>query len=140
MSEGANCYGRRVGAVIVRGNRIISTGYNGTPEGLPNCRDGGCERCDPASGVLPGTLYDVCLCVHAEENALVVAARFGNAVEGADLYTTLQPCFSCAKNLLQAKIQRVFFAEAWHHPGELPWLEAAYQRVQQAFKEFRQVT
>jgi hypothetical protein len=62
----ANCTGRRVGAVIVKENRIISTGYNGTPEGITNCLDGGCVRCKNKDQFAPSVGYDVCLCVHAE--------------------------------------------------------------------------
>ena len=91
----ANCYGRKVGAVIVRENRIISTGYNGTPEGITNCTDGGCVRCRDRHTFEASVGYDVCICVHAEQNALITAARFGNAVEGSVVYSTLRPCFDC---------------------------------------------
>jgi len=87
----ANCLGRKVGAVIVRENRIISTGYNGTPEGMVNCTDGGCVRCRDRDTYKASVGYDVCICVHAEQNALITAARFGNAVEDAIVYSTLRP-------------------------------------------------
>jgi dCMP deaminase len=77
----ANCMGRKVGAIIVREDRIISTGYNGTPQGMPNCTDGGCVRCKDSKTYAASVGYDVCICVHAEQNALITAARFGNAVE-----------------------------------------------------------
>jgi dCMP deaminase len=93
----ANCTGNRVGAVIVKNNRVISTGYNGTPEGMKNCIDGGCLRCSNPNGQFPsGTGYDLCICVHAEQNAILTAARFGISVEDSILYTTMQPCFNCA--------------------------------------------
>jgi|CXWL01.1.fsa_nt_gi dCMP deaminase len=108
----ANCKGSRVGAIIVKNNRIISTGYNGVPEGMTNCLDGGCFRC--SSGRFdPGKGYDLCICVHAEQNALLAAARFGISVEGAHLYTTKRPCYGCAKELLQAHISRVFYIHPW---------------------------
>src|SRR2546428_7775133 len=93
----ANCLGRKVGAVIVKENRIISTGYNGTPEGIKNCTDGGCVRCRARNTYKASVGYDVCICVHAEQNALITAARFGNAVEGSVVYSTLRPCFDCTK-------------------------------------------
>src|SRR5580693_4643788 len=75
----ADCLGRRHGAVIAREGRVVSTGYNGTPFGMANCSNGGCLRCRqrldssaPRSGA-----YDVCICVHAEQNAILTAARFG---------------------------------------------------------------
>src|ERR1700687_6007234 len=73
----ANCLGRRVGAIIVKENRIISTGYNGTPEDVKNCLEGGCVRCRNRETFKPSVGYDVCICVHAEQNALIAAARFG---------------------------------------------------------------
>ncbi len=75
----------------------------------------------------------MCICVHAEQNALISAARFGNAVEGASIYTTTQPCFGCAKELLQAKIQAVHYLHPWKHPNEAPRPE--YERL---VKEFPQ--
>jgi dCMP deaminase len=114
VREKANCTGNRVGAVIVRNNRVISTGYNGVPEGMINCLDGGCLRCKNPNGQFPsGTGYDLCICVHAEQNALLSAARFGIAVEGSTLYTTMQPCFGCAKELAQAKICSVVYLHPW---------------------------
>ncbi len=108
----ANCVGNLVAAVIVRDNRVISTGYNGVPEGMINCLDGGCLRCN-SGNFKSGTGYDLCICVHAEQNALLSAARFGIAVEGATIYTTMQPCFNCAKELAQAKIKKVVYLHPW---------------------------
>ena len=58
-----------MGAVLVVDDRVISTGYNGTPEGMINCSDGGCWRCFDRESFAPGAGYDVCICVHAEQNA-----------------------------------------------------------------------
>jgi dCMP deaminase len=114
VRERANCKGNRVGAVIVKGNRVISTGYNGVPEGMVNCLDGGCLRCANTEPRFPsGQGYDLCICVHAEQNALLSACRFGIAVEGATIYTTMQPCFGCAKELLQAKVERIVYLHPW---------------------------
>ena len=114
VREKANCTGNRVGAVIVRDNRVISTGYNGVPEGMTNCLDGGCLRCRNPNGMFPsGTGYDLCICVHAEQNAILSAARFGIAVENSTLYTTMQPCFGCAKEIAQAKISQVVYLHPW---------------------------
>jgi dCMP deaminase len=110
----ANCTGNRVGAVLVRENRVISTGYNGVPEGMKNCLDKGCFRCTNPNGLFPsGVGYDLCICVHAELNTILSAARFGIAVEGATLYTTMQPCFGCLKEMVQAKIKRVIYVHTW---------------------------
>jgi dCMP deaminase len=104
----ASCDKRHVGAVLVLGNRIVSTGYNGTPEGMANCNRGGCYRCNHPEQYEAGKGYDVCICVHAEQNALLTAARFGIPVGGSTVYTTLAPCFGCMKELLQAKVKNVY--------------------------------
>ncbi|MFW5845928.1 MAG: deoxycytidylate deaminase [Planctomycetota bacterium] len=109
----AECCGRKVGAILVKENRIIATGYNGVPAGMPNCTSGGCLRCNQPDRFPPGHGYDLCICVHAEQNALLMAARFGIAVAGATCYSTLQPCFGCAKEMLQAGVQRVLYGQPW---------------------------
>lgn len=99
----SNCMKRRVGAVLVREKRVVSTGYNGTPRGVKNCGEGGCARCnsggDGLGGQVDGDVSAVvramgeglneCLCLHAEENALLEAGRervSGGGTEGAVLY------------------------------------------------------
>lgn len=114
VRERANCTGNRIGAVAVLQNRIISTGYNGVPEGMRNCLEGGCLRCrNPKARFPSGTGYDLCICVHAEQNLILSAARFGIAVEGATVYSTMQPCFGCGKELLQAKVKRIVYLHRW---------------------------
>jgi dCMP deaminase len=129
----ANCMGRRVGAVIVKENRIISTGYNGTPEGMKNCTDGGCVRCRNRDAYKASVGYDVCICVHAEQNALITAARFGNAMEDSVIYTTLRPCFDCTKEALQAKVKAIHYLHDWHYPQSE--LQEQYELLQSAFPD-----
>ena len=112
----ANCLGRKVGAVLVKENRIVSTGYNGTPEGMTNCLDGGCVRCKNKETYAASVGYDVCICVHAEQNVLITAARFGIPVEGGVVYSTLRPCFDCTKAMLQAKVNTIYYIHDWQHP------------------------
>jgi dCMP deaminase len=138
VSRRANCLGKRVGAIIIVGNRIVSTGYNGVPEGMTNCMEGGCQVCsskkqarDKENGhskKANGKNYDDCICVHAEQNALMSAARFGITIEGGILYTTWQPCFGCAKQMLQAKIQKIVFKNDF-----IPFNERLYQEIQDEF-------
>jgi dCMP deaminase len=110
----ANCKGNRVGAVIVKDNRIISTGYNGTPQNMTNCLDGGCLRCSNRDKQFKtGEAYDVCICVHAEQNAILAAARFGIAIADSTVYTTMRPCFGCAKEMLQVHVKRVVYLHEW---------------------------
>jgi dCMP deaminase len=120
VRERALCLGRRVGAVLVRDGRIIATGYNGTPEHMANCDDveKGCYRCAHPDEFESGVGYDLCICVHAEQNALLSAARFGIAAEGATLYTTIRPCFGCTKEALQAKIHAIYYVHDWQHPND----------------------
>ena len=127
----ANCTGNRVGAVLAREHHIVSTGYNGTPHGMTNCDQGGCERCAHRDRFPSGTGYDLCICVHAEQNALLSAARFGIEVEGSLLYTTMRPCFGCAKELLQAGVSGVRYLHDWRHPDEA--MSAEYERLVSQF-------
>ena len=87
--------------------RIISTGYNGTPRGIKNCFEGGCPRCagDSASG---SNLSD-CICAHAEENSIVQAAFHGISVRGGTLYSTISPCLMCAKMIINAGLKEVVY-------------------------------
>ncbi|MBI4306901.1 MAG: dCMP deaminase family protein [Chloroflexi bacterium] len=128
----ANCLGSRVGAVIAVERRIVSTGYNGTPTGMPNCDEGGCDRCANRERYPAGSGYDVCICVHAEQNALLAAARFGIPVAGAAIYTTLRPCFGCLKELLQAEVKAVRYLHEWT-PRD-PALRSEYERLMAEFK------
>lgn len=94
----SNCIKRSVGAVIVQENRVVSVGYNGCPVGMKNCFEGGCERC--LSGKSQGIDLDKCLCIHAEESAILECGV--KATIGGILYTTLYPCIWCAKIIVQA--------------------------------------
>ncbi len=107
----AECSGQFVGAVIVKDNRVISTGYNGTPEGWNNCSEGGaCPRCDNREEFGSGNGYDKCICVHAEMNAIAAAARYGMSIDKGVAYVTHEPCFTCSKELVQAGITAVFYS------------------------------
>lgn len=107
----SNCSRRHVGAVIVRDNHIVSTGYNGTPYHTTNCFDGGCPRCNTAHKT--GEKLEECLCVHAEQNAICQAARLGNAIDGGTIYVTCSPCLTCLKLLINSGIQSVVFGELY---------------------------
>jgi dCMP deaminase len=125
--ERANCLGRHVGAILVSDQRIIATGYNGTPTGFVNCDEGGCHRCAHPEDYEAGRGYDVCICVHAEQNAVLQAARLGYSVQGADCYTTLRPCFGCLKELHQAGVASISYLNPWS-PGDATEA-AAYQSL-----------
>lgn len=113
----SNCLKRKVAAVIVREQRVVSTGYNGTPRGIKNCLDGGCPRC--SSFGPSGTDLGECLCSHAEENSIVQAAYHGASIKAATLYTTFSPCLICTKMILNSGIKEVVYNAAYPL-GDLP--------------------
>lgn len=109
----STCLRRQVGAVIVKDHRIITTGYNGAPAGLQHCTDlGGCER--SRLGIPSGERHELCRALHAEQNAIIQAAKLGISTEDCTIYITLQPCVICAKMLINAGITRIV------HKGEYP--------------------
>ena len=110
-SKRSNCMKRQVGCVIVHNHRIISTGYNGTPTGLKNCRDGGCLRCN--GGATSGTNLDTCLCIHAEDNAILEAGK-PRLTYPSQLYCTLFPCVSCAKKIVQMGIAELIYDQDYN--------------------------
>lgn len=104
----SNCIKRKVAAVIVRDQRVISTGYNGTPRGIKNCSEGGCPRCHTFGK--SGEHLDECLCAHAEENAIAQAAYHGVRISGATLYSTYSPCLRCTKLIINSGIGEVIYS------------------------------
>jgi len=108
----ADCTRRQVGALIVQGDRIVSTGYNGAPAGKPGCRSqGACPRGQLSSQeAAPGSSYDTgpgsCIAIHAEQNAIL---RAGLETRGSTLYITHEPCGGCARLIEGAGIARIVF-------------------------------
>jgi len=123
----SNCIRRSVGAVLVQDKRIIATGYNGTPHGVKNCDEGGCSRCtDREKGKLKsGEREELCVCIHAEQNAVIQAALHGVSTKGASLYTTIPPCSQCAKILINAGIKQVFYRKDPHFTEGIKLLQSA---------------
>ena len=103
---------RQVGAVIVKNKRILTTGYNGAPEGVVSCKEKG-ECLRVKLGIASGTRHELCYAVHAEQNAIIQAARMGLSVDGATLYCTHQPCVICAKMIINAGISRIVYREGY---------------------------
>lgn len=100
----ATCNRRQVGAVIVRDKRTIASGYNGSVAGDAHCQEVGCKMAD---GHCIRT-------IHAESNAILQCAKFGVSTNGADLYVTHFPCLQCTKQIIQAGIKKVVYAESYH--------------------------
>ena len=140
-SARSTCNSRKVGAVVVRDNQVLATGYNGAVHGAPHCIDKGpgyCFRRDTEAN--DNEKYHFCVASHAEGNAISQAARFGISLDGAALYCTLEPCNWCLKQLIQAGIREVYY--------ELPYdsknkdFDSYWRKIIEGgagFKEFKQV-
>lgn len=115
VKKRSNCLRMNVGVVIVKDKHIIATGYNGTPKGIKNCIEGGCERClHREKNILKeNERKDLCICVHAEQNALLQSAYHGVSTKGAKMFSTTSPCLQCAKHIINAGITSVIY-EAEH--------------------------
>ena len=112
----STCMRRHVGAVIVKDRHAIATGYNGAPSGIMHCEErGGCIR--QQLNVPSGQRHELCMALHAEQNAIIQAAVMGNSVEGGTIYITHQPCAICAKMILNAGIKWIVIKEGY--PDEL---------------------
>jgi dCMP deaminase len=108
VASRSTCLSRPNGAVIVKNKRIVATGYNGSIPGVAHCSDEG--KCFRRSlGVKDSEKTDFCRAVHAEANALIQAAKLGISVQGATIYQTMAPCYTCLKLLASAGIKKVFF-------------------------------
>ncbi len=105
LTKRSTCLRRQVGALIVKDKRILATGYNGAPTGIEHCATAGCLR--ERLNVPPGERHELCRGLHAEQNALLQAARYGLLVAGATLYSTHQPCIICTKMLINAGIKEI---------------------------------
>ena len=115
VSKRATCLRRQVGAVLVLDKRILATGYNGAPSGLAHCSQAGCLR--EKYSVPSGQRHELCRGLHAEQNAMLQAARYGIRVEGATLYTTHVPCVMCAKMAINCGLRRIVATQ--EYPDEL---------------------
>ncbi|SOE24017.1 dCMP deaminase [Spirosomataceae bacterium TFI 002] len=108
LAERSHCVKAQVGAVLTNETRIISIGYNGPPSGTHNCDidfgEDGCPRDSKGS---------CSLALHAEQNAILYAAKNGSKVEGATMYVTLSPCIACARVIYSMKIKKVFFLNSY---------------------------
>jgi len=128
VKKRSTCRRRQVGAVAVREKRILATGYNGAPSGLPHCLDIGCLR--ESEGVPSGQRHELCRGLHAEQNVIIQAARHGVSIAGADLYCTDQPCAICAKMLINAGIRRIVYGDGYPDELSLSLLEQAGVRLE----------
>ena len=124
----SNCLRRQVGAIIVKDKRIISTGFNGTPKGIINCSDGGCERCADTS-IQSNSSLDSCICVHAEANAICQAALYGITAADSTVYITHMPCLGCAKLIINSGLKSVIFSFSYGDNKSRELLQQAKVKV-----------
>jgi dCMP deaminase len=115
VKKRSTCLRRKIGAVIVKDNRILTTGYNGAPPGAKHCDEVGCLR--EIMSIPSGERQELCRALHAEQNAVIQAAKYGIPIEGSTIYTTTYPCVICAKILIASNIKRIVYKGAY--PDEL---------------------
>ncbi len=123
VASRATCVRRRVGAVLVKGKRILCSGYNGAPAQVSHCQDTGCLRVKLS--VPSGEKHELCRGVHAEQNVIIQAAYYGIQVKDASLYCTTQPCSICAKMIINAGIKKVYYREGYDDPMTLDMFDQA---------------
>lgn len=108
---------RKIGAVIVKNKRVMTTGYNGAPAGIKTCMERG-ECLRKKRNISSGTMQEICYAIHAEQNAIIQAAKLGISIDGSTLYCTHQPCSVCAKMIVNSGIKRVVFESGY--PDDFP--------------------
>ena len=114
VAEWSSCFqqNRHVGAVIVKDKRILTTGYNGAPAGLKSCAERGvCLRRE--RNIASGTMQEVCYAVHAEQNAIIQAAKLGISLEGSVMYVTHQPCVICTRMIINSGVKKVIYKNGY---------------------------
>ncbi len=111
----STCLRRNIGAVIVKDNRLIATGYNGVPKGLPHCDKVGCLRAN--MDIPSGQRHELCRGLHAEQNAIIQAALYGVSIADATIYSSNKPCSICTKMIINAEIKRIVYRD--DYPDEL---------------------
>lgn len=115
VAERATCVKRKVGAIIVKENHILTTGYNGSPKGFEHCTEQTCIR--KLMNVPSGQRHELCRGLHAEQNAIIQGSVLGVIIDGGTLYCTYQPCVICVKMMINAGIKRVVYSGGY--PDEL---------------------
>ncbi|HIP25683.1 MAG TPA: cytidine deaminase [Archaeoglobus profundus] len=123
VAKRSTCIRQKVGAIIVKDKRILATGYNGAPSGMDHCLDIGCLR--EELKVPSGERQELCRGLHAEQNAIIQAAKFGISIEGSILYTTHCPCITCAKMIINAGIKKVVYGKEYADKRGLELLKEA---------------
>lgn len=117
VSKRATCDRGKAGCVIVRDKRILCTGYVGSPVGQPHCDEAGHDMRKVFDE--QGNVSEHCVrTIHAEQNAIIQAAKFGTSINGATLYCKMTPCRTCAMMIVNAGISRVVCEKRYHADKE----------------------
>ena len=111
LATRSSCMRRQVGALLVKERNILATGYNGVPTGITHCDVAGCLRAK--LNVPSGERHELCRGLHAEQNAIIQAAKHGTNIDSATLYCTTMPCIICTKMLINAGITKVIYGEGY---------------------------
>jgi dCMP deaminase len=111
VARRSTCLRRQVGAVVVKDKHILATGYNGTPSGIAHCSEVGCLR--QKLNVPSGERHELCRGLHAEQNAIIQAAKHGVNIAGATLYCTNSPCVICSKMIINAGLEKIVYLEGY---------------------------
>lgn len=121
---------RQVGAVITKNNRILATGYNGSPAGIKNCVERG-ECLRDKLGIKSGTMLEMCYGICAEQNAIAQAAKLGTCVDGGTIYVSHRPCPVCTRLIINAGIKRIVYRNDYPNAFSLDLIkEAGIELVQ----------
>lgn len=129
VSLRSTCIRRKVGAVIVKDNEILGSGYNGSPKGLPNCCDDP-TRCYRTQHNIPsGQKLELCYAQHAEINAMFNALCSNRDLHDASIFVTTFPCSNCAKAIIQSGIKNIYYLDTYTNEFTLTMLEEANVRV-----------
>jgi dCMP deaminase len=132
VARRSTCRRRRVGAIVVRDKRVLATGYNGAPAGLPHCLDTGCLR--EEMGVPSGERHELCRGLHAEQNVIIQAAYHGVSIKDGTLYCTNLPCSICAKMLINSGVQEIIYHEGYADAMTEDMIRAAGVKLVQSDK------
>ncbi len=133
VAKRSTCLRRKVGAVLVKGKRILATGYNGAPSGIKHCEVTGCLR--EQLKVPSGERHELCRGLHAEQNVILQAALYGVSVEGSTLYITNAPCSICAKMIINAGIKEIVYSDSYPDEMAESFLKEARIKIRKVSKK-----
>ena len=124
----SSCLRRCVGAVLVKDKRFLATGYNGAPAGMAHCEEAGCLR--DQLHIPSGERHELCRGLHAEQNAIIQAARQGTEIKDSTLYCTTAPCSLCAKMLINAGVTRIVYEGSYPDERAMAFFAEAGVKVE----------